>query len=119
MSHLIYKPPIYFVTTMCRLPSDGILSDLGARCIGYFYLFSDAEAQVLANAGNMNRHGRNPYVLIEKVSAGLHRYANSKHYTDGGEEQERWLYRYNDQTGRYEPMNEPDSMMHIVGIGIG
>ena len=48
MSHLIYKSPIIFVTTMCWLPSDGILSDLGARCIGYFYLFSDAEAQVLA-----------------------------------------------------------------------
>lgn len=100
---------MYFITTIKHLP-EGNYKDMGStRCVGYYETFSDADESVKNNCCDIWETVYD-YCMIEKVEAGLYQYAVDDN---------RWLYKFNLKTKKYEPIKISEEFDGICGLGIG
>ena len=97
---------IYTIMTMTRLE----VSDMGwpvfgsTRVVGYYREKEHALECVKYNCGDIWETCYN-YAVVEKVEEGLY-----------GITHEREFFKYNRETGEYDPYPEPDFMGHFVGL---
>lgn len=97
---------IFLITTLerCEPGVDGpIFGDV--RSVGYGFSFELADAMVRANHCDI-WEGSYDYACIEEYGPYL--------YPDCVD---RWLYRYNPETGKYESILTPDWMEYVANIG--
>lgn len=83
-------------------------SDFGSeRLVGYYTNKEKAFDAVKCNGCDINETCYD-YALIEEVEEGLYNPAFN-----------RWLFKYNSDIDKYEPIDEPSFMKHTVGFTIG
>ena len=94
---------MYFITTIETKKGD--VKD--TRCVGYFKTFEDAEQAVIKNACDIWETCYD-YAVIERIPFGL--------YPEIGDPNtERWYYKYNVETNKYELMDEvPKDFAHYM-----
>ena len=95
------------MTVMTKLKKDEKgFPDLGiSEIVGFRHELEDAKETVKENMCDIWETMFN-YALIEKVEPCL--------YPDC---LERWFFRYNRETGKYEEIEEPDWIKNFAGIG--
>ena len=108
---------IYLITLLQKL--DEVVSRIGkktgipdfgcSRVVGYYFTYDDARDAVVNNYGDIHETIYH-YALIEKVRPGLYQGATSD---------SRSFFAYNLAKDMYDPIEEPEFLSHIAGIGIG
>jgi hypothetical protein len=100
---------IYTILVFTRLEQDEYgWSEFGSeRIVGYYTDKEKAFDAVKSNACDINETCYN-YALIEEVEEGLYNPAFN-----------RWLFKYNSDIDKYEPIEEPGFMKHFSGFTIG
>lgn len=103
---------IYTITTLEKLePSDNFYCEHGdTRCVGFYHDKESAERSVEENCCDIWEYLYD-YVVIEATPPGV--------YGTSSSGCERWFYKFNQETERYEPIEEPECVKHIYGFGIG
>lgn len=100
---------MYFITTIEHLPQ-GDYNDMGdIRCVGYYESIDQAEETVITNNCDIWETIYN-YCMIEYIKSGLYQYALNDN---------RWFYKYNKDTQRYEQIDIPRCFDGIIGLAIG
>ena len=101
---------IYTVTTLSKLEEThlGFIDTGECRCVGWYQTFEDADSCVRNNRCDIYEAGSYPYAIIEKTSEGLY-----------PETFIRFLYKFDDETDRYIPIDEPEQLHQICNFGIG
>ena len=74
---------------------------------GFYHNFEEAEQDVLNNACDIWEYTYN-YAVIEKMDPGIYPINNERHF-----------YKFNLETKKYEWINEPKKLNHIVNFSIG
>jgi len=70
---------------------------INSRCIGYFFDIAQAKKLVKLNAGDLNKVGAYPWVVIEEVREGFYSFGRKEHW-----------YQYNLETGKYIKCKKQD-----------
>lgn len=103
---------IYTITMLEKVKkSENGFPDFGTtRCVGYFGNITDAVESVKYNVLDL-RECVYDYALIECVHEGIYRpaYGND----------ERWLYKFNEDVQHYEPVKIPDFLKKYCGFSLG
>lgn len=101
--------PIYLITTFTQIePDDRFLANLGAsRAVGFYYNKKDAFESVKVNSCDIWEMCYD-YAVIEEVEQGM--YPECYH---------RWFFKYNRAVDRYEEINEPECVKHLMNFSIG
>lgn len=102
---------IYVIMTMTKLEQDEKTKfpDFGSSSIvGYYFDKDKAFDAVKENACDINETCYD-YALIEEIKEGLYQPA----FSDC-----RWLFKYDKDRDRYNPMDEPEILKHFCGFTI-
>lgn len=99
---------IYTITTCTKLEKDELgWPNLGdSRIVGWYSSLPEAELCVKENWGDIWETCYE-YAIIEYVQEGLYPIT------------QRWYYKWNPSTWKYEPIDEPNCIKHITNISIG
>lgn len=108
---------IYTITMLMRIDEliakDGTKTgfpDFGdLRVVGYYFTYEDAINAVVHNECDIFET-MYKYALIEKVEPGLY---------SGASAENRWLFKFNQDSYEYESVAIPEIMEHIYGLSIG
>lgn len=101
---------IFVILVFSKLEVNNGFPDFGAeRLVGYYFTKKDAFDSVINNVCDIWETCYT-YALIEAVKPGLYEPASKS---------ERWFFKYNRVINKYEPIDEPDDLEHIVGFTIG
>lgn len=98
---------LYFITAFQKLPKENFLDTGSSRCFGYYPDFERADAAVRANQCDLHEC-LYMYAIIERIDWGIHAFAES-----------RWFYEYNLEKRIFEPIEEPESLKHLINFAIG
>lgn len=79
------------------------------RLVGFYFDKKEAFDHVHNNACDICEYTYT-YAIIEEVYEGF--------YQPAGHDQ-RWFFKFDRETGTYEPINEPTEFEHYVGFTIG
>lgn len=87
---------------------DGLGADMGSeRVWGFYHRFDWAEGAVINNVTDINETCYN-YALIEEVEEGIATCAKN-----------RWFYKFNKTTKKYEKIEEPECFKRVFGFTMG
>lgn len=102
---------IFVITVMGRLQQDSLgYPNFGStRTVGYYLTKNEAELAVTNNAGDMCEWCYN-YALIEQIKPGIYQSALPE---------DRWWFKFNEETEQYESIVEPEFLKHLSGFFIG
>lgn len=95
---------MYFITAMEDLP---VLENNGGdtRTFGYYNEFEEADQAVQENRLDMHEHLYR-YIIVEEIGQGIHPWVENK-----------WRYKYNHDTNKFEPINNVDSVFTNFALG--
>lgn len=96
------ETPIYTVTTIRHALA------AGNRAVGFFHDFEHAEEALTQNIMDINECGYYPFAVIEAVPPGFYTYPR----------EELW-YKWNRDSGVYEPCEKPERFKQVVGWSLG
>ena len=94
----------YFITVFNRYDNYGIHS---TRCWGYYPNWEDANEVVHNNMTDLWEYTYD-YAVIEEIKPGISSYAYP-----------RWFYKYNQETNKYNMIEEPEELKHFCNFGVG
>lgn len=105
------KQTIYVIMTMEKLETgkDG-WSDFGISAIPGWYSSKSRAFEVVQNNYCDIWETCFDYALIEAIDEGLYNPATND---------ARWWFKYNKDTDRYEPIDEPSCVRHECGFTVG
>ena len=94
----------YFITAFASYDMFGTHT---SRCWGFYNNFIDADIVVRNNITDLWEYTYD-YIVIEEYEMGISNVTL-----------ERWFYKFNKETKKYEPMDEPEALKHYSGFAIG
>ena len=101
---------IYAVLVFTKLEFEKGFSNFGSeRLVGYFFDKDDAINHVKENVCDIWETCYN-YAIVEGVKPGFY---------EPADKEDRWLFKFNHETGEYEQIEEPGEMAHLCGFTIG
>ena len=98
----------YFITALEKINTSNGFPHFGAsRCWGFYTNFKTADEMVRNNVTDLYETVYD-YMVIEEYSEGI-----------SGYEFERWFYKWDNQTEKYVPIEEPEGLQHYASFAIG
>ena len=98
------KQKYYFITVFSSYDNRGIH---GVRCWGFYTTFEEADEVLRNNYTDLWEYSYT-YGIIEEYYAGI-----------SGYNFERWLYKYDRESGKYYPIGIPKELKHYASFAIG
>lgn len=102
---------MYFITGLQKLETSelGWLDTGDSRTFGYYSDLDIAKERVKQNACDIYEY-LYTYMLIEKIDEGLYKCCTKEN---------RWLYKFNEETEEFDPIEEPECMEYVSNFSIG